>query len=105
MTDYCANNSYCFIAYYYFSFKETEKQNADNLLRSIHIQLLVKHDAALGDALAIYKDIQSTVPQLETLKAMLKAILAMPGTFYLILDAVDECPRGYEQGNRQVVCE
>lgn len=36
---------------------------------------------------------------------MLKDVLTMPGTFYLILDAVDECPRGYEQGNRQAVCE
>ncbi|KAF7899526.1 hypothetical protein EAF00_003862 [Botryotinia globosa] len=105
MTDYCANNSDCFIAYYYFSFNETEKQNANNLLCSILIQLLVKYDAALDGALAIYKDIQFTIPQLETLKAMLKAALMMPGTFYRILDAVDECPRGYEQGNRQVVCE
>ncbi|KAF7959741.1 hypothetical protein EAE96_001350 [Botrytis aclada] len=105
MTVYYDNNFDCFIGYYYFSFNETEKQNANNLLRSILIQLLVKYDAALDDALAIYKDSQSTVPQLETLKTMLKAVLAMPGTFYLILDAVDECPRGYEQGNRQVVCE
>ncbi|KAF5877715.1 uncharacterized protein Bfra_002082 [Botrytis fragariae] len=105
MTDYCANNSDCFIAYYYFSFNETEKQNANNLLRSILTQFLVKYDAALDDALAIYNDNQSTVPHLETLKAMLKAVFSMPGTFYLILDAVDECPRGYEEGNRQVVCE
>ncbi|THV43912.1 hypothetical protein BGAL_0817g00010 [Botrytis galanthina] len=106
IADYCANNSDCFIAYYYFSFNETEKQNANNLLRSILTQFLVKYDAALDDALAIYKDTQSTVPQLETLKAMLKAVLSMPGgAFYLILDAVDECPRGYEQANRQVVCE
>ncbi|KAF7927382.1 uncharacterized protein EAE97_010057 [Botrytis byssoidea] len=105
MTDHCANNFDCFIAYYYFSFNETEKQNANNLLRSILVQLLVKYDAALDGALAIYKDIQFTIPQLETLKAMLKAALMMPGTFYLILDAVDECPRGYEQGNRQVVCK
>ncbi|KAF7930587.1 uncharacterized protein EAE98_004987 [Botrytis deweyae] len=105
MTDYCANNSDRFIAYYYFSFNETEKQNANNLLRSVLTQFLVRYDAALDDALVIYNDIQSTAPQLEKLKAMLKAVLSMPGIFYLILDAVDECPRGYEQGNRQVVCE
>ncbi|TGO81976.1 hypothetical protein BPOR_0957g00050 [Botrytis porri] len=105
MTDYCVNNSDCFIAYYYFSFNETDKQNANNLLRSILMQLLVKYDTALDDAVAICKDTQSTVSQLATLKAMLKAVLAMPGTFCLILDAVDECPRGYEQVNRQVVCE
>ncbi|TEY37813.1 hypothetical protein BOTCAL_0505g00040 [Botryotinia calthae] len=105
MIDYCVNSPDCFIAYCYFSFNETEKQNANNLLRSILIQLLVKCDAALNDALAILKDIQSAVPQLETLKDILKAVFTMPGTFYLILDAVDECPRGYEQGNRQAVCE
>ncbi|KAM0318579.1 hypothetical protein ABEW05_001354 [Botrytis cinerea] len=95
------NSPDCFIAYYYFSFNETEKQNANNLPRSIFIQLLVKCDASLNDALAIFKDIQPTVP----LKDMLKAVLTMPGTFYLILDAVDECHRGYAQGNRQAVCE
>lgn len=105
MTDYCANNSDNFIAYYYFSFNETEKQNANNLLRSVLTQFLVRYDAALDEALVIYNDTQSTAPQLEKLKAMLKAVLSMPGIFYLILDAVDECPRGYEQGNRQVVCE
>ncbi|QSZ37359.1 hypothetical protein DSL72_009457 [Monilinia vaccinii-corymbosi] len=105
MTEYCEHNANCFIAYYYFSFNDIEKQKATNLLRSIIAQLIHTIDADLDNIIDIYERVSAKVPCLQELKAILKTILMLDGTFYLVFDAVDECPRGQQEDSRKVVCE
>ncbi|KAI9641807.1 hypothetical protein NHQ30_009667 [Ciborinia camelliae] len=99
--DHRAQNANCLMAYYYFSFTETEKQNANNFLRSIITQLLKQDDAVLDDVLVIFEGAKNSTPHLGTLKIILKTILKTHWTFFLIADALDECPRGYEPDERQ----
>ncbi|KAH9166005.1 ankyrin repeat-containing domain protein, partial [Lactarius sanguifluus] len=84
------------IAYFYFDFKDTDKQNLNNLLPSLLTQLSTRSDSCCDVLSRIYMahDDGARKPNTNTLITCLKKMLALPGQvpIYIILDALYECP-------------
>ncbi|KAH9016025.1 hypothetical protein EDB85DRAFT_2280101 [Lactarius pseudohatsudake] len=97
------------MAYFYFDFKDTDKQNLRNLLPSLLTQLSTRSDSCCDILSRIYKthDDGARKPGTNTLIECLKEMLALPGhgPIYIILDALDECPNtsGIPPARRQVL--
>ena len=84
------------VAYYYFDFGETAKQDVRGLLSSLVSQLSAKSDICNDILSDLYSkhDAGSQLPDDDTLTQCLKDMLERPGKppVYIILDALDECP-------------
>ena len=91
-----SNAGLAHMAYFYFDFKDTGKQDSRALLSSLLIQLSDQseqfYDVLLG-SYSRHKD-GSKQPTNDTLMQCLKDMLAIMGQapIYLIMDALDECP-------------
>ncbi|KAH9176592.1 hypothetical protein EDB89DRAFT_78385 [Lactarius sanguifluus] len=86
------------MAYFYFDFKDTAKQDARAALSSLLIQLCNQSDPCsdiLGHLFSAHSS-GGMQPSDETLMGCLRDMLALPrnGPTYIILDALDECPKG-----------
>ena len=84
------------LSIFYCDFRDVNKQNPRNLLSSILIQLCQQSNAfsqILSSVYSTHGD-GSREPSIEALLGCLKMMLALQGqgTFYLVLDALDECP-------------
>ena len=84
------------MAYFYFDFRDLNKQSCHDLLRSLVTQLSTRSSPYCDILHRIY-DIHekgSRQPSDGTLKECLKQMLGLPGqgTIFIILDALDECP-------------
>ncbi len=83
------------LAYFYFDFRDVDKQNLQNLLPSLLIQLSSRSDPCFDILSKLYSEHDrgqrkpSDRAMIECLKEML--ILGARPT-YLIMDALDECP-------------
>jgi NACHT domain len=90
------------LAYFYFDFRDENKQSRDNLLRSLLFQLSTQYHH-LSDILShlhsLYED-GNQQPSDDTLARCLKKMLSHPNQdpVYLIIDGVDECPNSPECG-------
>lgn len=84
------------LAYYYFDYKDSEKQHRRGLLSSLLLQLTARSDAFCDilDRLHLNCDMGLRQPSESDLIKCLKMVLALPGQgkVYIIMDAVDECP-------------
>lgn len=85
------------IAYFYFDFRDTDKQRLRNLLPSLLIQLSARSDSRCDTLARLYSDHDNGVqkPSDRAMTECLKKMLALPllqGPTYIILDALDECP-------------
>ena len=84
------------MAYFYFDFRDTDKQNVHNLLPSLLTQLSARSDRRCEILSRVYKehDHGARKPNTSTLLACLKEMLALPdqGPIYIVFDALDECP-------------
>jgi hypothetical protein len=84
------------MSYFYFDFKDTEKQHRRNLLRSLLIQLSAYSNPCCDLLYRVYsahgKGTQQ--PSDDSLKKWLKDMLSTMAQHpnYIILDALDECP-------------
>lgn len=84
------------ISYFYFDFKDTEKQNQRNLLRSLLIQLSASSNPCCDIMYRVYLEHSKGTRQpsegslRKCLKEMLSAMTQHPN--YIIMDALDECP-------------
>ena len=84
------------LAYFYFDFKDKEKQDLHALLSSLLIQLS-DHSDILFDRLfllySVHKKAAET-PSDDSLAECLKDMLTITGQMpiYLVIDALDECP-------------
>ena len=90
------NAGSAFLAYFYFDFKDTAKQDSRALLSSILVQLSDQSDT-FGDALLSLYTMHkqgSEQPATDSLAECLKHMLtvAEPVPIYFIIDALDECP-------------
>ena len=91
-----SNAGSAFVAYFYFDFKDTAKQDSRALLSSLLVQLSDQSDIfcdALFSLYSVHKrgSEQPTVHSLaQCLKGMLAMMIEVP--IYLIIDALDECP-------------
>ncbi|KAH9016342.1 hypothetical protein EDB85DRAFT_1875056 [Lactarius pseudohatsudake] len=97
------------MAYFYFDFRDTDKQNLHNLLPSLLTQLSARSDDCCDILSHVYKahDNGAHKPNTDTLIRCLEDMLALPGQgpIYIILDALDECPNtsGIPPARRQVL--
>ena len=84
------------LAYFYFDFRDVDKQNLRNLLPSLLIQLSAQSDPRCDILSRLYSTHQRGIQKpsdramIECLKQMLT--LEGQGPTYIILDALDECP-------------
>ena len=84
------------LAYFYFDFKDTTKQDSRALLSSLLIQLSNQSDQSCDVLRGLYSEHQdgSQQPNNASLLRCLKSMLTVAGLgpIYLIMDALDECP-------------
>jgi hypothetical protein len=84
------------MAYFYFDFRDVDKQKLQNLLPSLLIQLSARSDPRCDTLSCLYSSHDRGVrtpndrAMIECLKDML--ILDEQCPTYIILDAIDECP-------------
>jgi hypothetical protein len=96
MVNSASNSKSAFLAYFYFDFKDTAKQDSRALLSSLLIQLSDQSDILCDPLFSLYSahkrgSEQPTVDSLaRCLKDMLKIMEQVP--IYLVVDALDECP-------------
>ncbi|KAH9167683.1 hypothetical protein EDB89DRAFT_1813408, partial [Lactarius sanguifluus] len=94
VTTLCAAGS-ASMAYFYFDFRNVDKQARRNLLPSLLIQLSTRSDAFYDILSRLYEtyDNGARQPSDETLTQCLKKMLTLPnqGPVYLVIDALDEC--------------
>ena len=87
------------MAYYYFDFRDTEKQNRRNLLLSLLSQLSSRSDLCCDILHRVYvtHDNGAYKPTDDVLIQSLKEALTFSDghPFYIILDALDECPNTF----------
>ena len=84
------------MTYFYCDFRDTKKQQVTGLLASLITQLSVKSDACCNVLSALYSecDSGSRQPTVKELMDCLEEMLKLKGQppFYIIIDALDECP-------------
>ncbi|KAH9069464.1 hypothetical protein EDB83DRAFT_436884, partial [Lactarius deliciosus] len=84
------------MAYFYFDFRDVDKQARRNLLPSLLIQLSTRSDAFCDVFSRLYEthDKGAHQPNEEALIQCLEEMLTLPnqGPVYLVIDALDECP-------------
>jgi hypothetical protein len=84
------------MAYFYFDFRDVDKQKLHNLLPSLLIQLSARSDPCCDILSGLYSSHDRGVQKpsdhamIECLKEMLT--VKAQGPSYIILDALDECP-------------
>jgi hypothetical protein len=90
------NDGSAFLAYFYFDFKDTAKQDSRALLSSLLIQLSDQSDIFCGALSSLYAAHKqgSEQPTNESLAGCLKDVLKTAGQvpIYFVIDALDECP-------------
>ena len=84
------------VAYFYFDFKDTNKQDLCNVLRSLLTQLSIRSDNYCDILFDVHLAHNNGADKLSA-KAMISCLtemLALPdqGPVYIVLDALDECP-------------
>jgi hypothetical protein len=83
------------MAYYYFDFRDSKKQDCYGLLASLILQLSLESDPCCNILSKLYLDNnRARKPTLIALKKCMKDMLSQPGQgpIYIIVDALDECP-------------
>jgi hypothetical protein len=90
----CSGNAS--VAYFYFDFKDIDKQRRRNLLPSFLIQLSARSDSRCDILARLYSTHDRGVqkPSDRAMTECLKEMLALPsqGSTFIIIDALDECP-------------
>jgi hypothetical protein len=84
------------MAYFYFDFRDLNKQSCHDLLLSLVTQLSTRSSPYCDTLHHVYETHEkgSRQPSEDTLKECLKKMLSLPGQgpVFIILDALDECP-------------
>ncbi len=87
------------IAYFYFDFRDLDKQNRRNLLPSLLVQLSAQSSPCCDVLYRLYlgHDNGAQKPSEAALAQCLKDMLIIPNQhpIHIILDALDECPNSY----------
>jgi len=84
------------MSYFYFDFRDANKQNLDDLVRSLLTQLSARSDPRCDILSRLYEshDRGTKQPSDDLLTRCLKHMLSIPDQpqTYVIMDALDECP-------------
>ena len=85
-----------FLAYFYFDFKDKQKQDCRALISSLLVQLSDHSDVFFSTLFSLYSAHKngSEKPANDSIARCLKDMLTTTGQapIYLIIDALDECP-------------
>ena len=92
----CEGNPLLQSAYYYFSFSDEAKQDLDNCLASMIIQLCSRRPAPQS-LRNIFVSRKSGRPTTEQLISVLQELIGSCEHTYILLDALDECPEAEDQ--------
>jgi hypothetical protein len=90
-----------YLSFFFFDFKDAEKQDVYGLLSSFLVQLSYQSDSYCDKLLALYsshrRGSESPKPGYDALIQCLKEMLVSAGQVpvYLVIDALDECPDNY----------
>ena len=94
--EYLRRAGLAMMAYYYFDFRDVKKQDRDGLLTSLLSQLSAQSDTCYEVLSQLYSDNDGggRKPTSSSLARCIKEMLGSleQGSFYLIIDALDECP-------------
>ena len=98
------------MAYYYFDFRDTDKQNCQNLILSLLSQLSARSDLSCYILHRIYVTHNNGAqkPTDDVLMQCLKETLTLSNVHptYIIMDAIDECPNSFGMPSpREVVLD
>ena len=84
------------MAYFYFDFKDLNKQTCHDLLLSLVFQLSTRSNPCCDILHRVYQPHEDGTrqPSDDTLKQCVKEMLGLPGQgpIFIVLDALDECP-------------
>ena len=84
------------VAFFYFDFKDLQKQTCHDLLLSLVSQLSTRSSPYCDILHRVYKAHENGArqPSDDALKECLKEMLTLPGPgpIFIVLDALDECP-------------
>ena len=89
----CNHSSGSFLAYFYFDFNDSEKQQSSQMIRSIITQLYSQSYDAKTEVESLFSQCQDgqQPADLPTLMITLQAAVRKQEHTYIILDALDEC--------------
>jgi hypothetical protein len=91
------------VAFYYFSFTDSEKQKPANLLRSIIAQLVRERSQIPEEVQSMYNSYHVGAPPSDVLKSAFRSVLEDSTESFVLIDALDECPSN--DGAREQVCK
>jgi len=96
------------MAYFYFDFRDLNKQTCHDLLRSLITQLSTRSSPCCDILHCVYKAHENGTrqPSDDSLKECLKEMLRIMahGPVFVILDAIDECPdSGFPSSRSEVL--
>ena len=84
------------MSYFYFDFRDANKQNLEDLVRSLLTQLSARSDPRCDIISCLYEthDRGTKQPSDDLLTRCLKQMLLVPDQrqIYVVIDALDECP-------------
>jgi hypothetical protein len=82
------------VVYFYFDFADNKKQTVANLLKSVVYQLIAPEEAIPESAANLYTKCNGLQqPNLDELVGVVIAEVSRAGRTFLIIDALDECPK------------
>jgi hypothetical protein len=81
------------IAFFYFAFSDESKQDAHSMLRALLLQLSVQFQDGQKELEQLHILSQSSTPSVQVLLQTLRRFLERFLDSYILLDALDECPR------------
>jgi ankyrin repeat domain-containing protein 50 len=82
------------IAFHYFTFTDDAKQNVSGMLRTMLLQLSNQLDDGHAALIALHNTYKAGEPPVQALENTLKQILLKFQDVYVVIDALDESPRG-----------
>jgi hypothetical protein len=89
---YCSLRDTHYLAFFYFSFSDLERQRTDTFMRSILRQLLLQRSIVPNTVVEIYERYQHSTPPVNVWNELLQSVAQAHGHTYIIVDALDECP-------------
>ncbi|CAG8899473.1 unnamed protein product [Penicillium egyptiacum] len=87
------------IAFFYFDFNDTSKQNDSGMLRALLLQLSGQLKNGEKDLQQLYTSYNPGAPPVEALIAYLRRTIQRFHNTYILLDALDESPRYHQREN------
>ena len=103
MDRHCSQRSTCYLAYFYFSFNDEQRQSVESFLRTVVRQLLLRRQSIPDGVRDIYKKFKDSKPPLDVWIDALTALVNLEGDTFIIVDALDECPP--HQGEQKLLLQ